>query len=176
MLGSVITDPAEVRRLAAEKEAANLQFRRYLHDHHHPIELFQILATEIQSQIDCTQCANCCRHTTVAVSREEIEGIARYLNMEPDLVLHQHTVSDPDAPSRRILKNEHDACVFLDGNLCLIYDTRPTACRDFPHVAPHSHTLGARFESICTHASLCPILYNALEAYKHQVGFHPPRA
>jgi hypothetical protein len=26
--------------------------------------------------------------------------------------------------------------------------------------------------SVCKHASICPIIYNTLEAYKHAVGYH----
>jgi Fe-S-cluster containining protein len=65
--------------------------------------------------------------------------------------------------------------VFLDGNLCLIYDARPKACRNFPHLGLAMRTLGGRLSSICRWASLCPIVYNALERYKHVVGYtHRP--
>src|SRR4051794_30843307 len=54
----VLTDLVEIRRLGTSKEAENQDFRRYLSAHHHPVEPFQILATEIQRQVDCTACAN----------------------------------------------------------------------------------------------------------------------
>jgi hypothetical protein len=35
-----------------------------------------------------------------------------------------------------------------------------------------SSLLGGRMPSVCKHASICPIIYNTLEAYKHAVGYH----
>ena len=105
------------------------------------------------------------------MTQGEIEAIAAYLNMTADEVRVKHTDADPDDSRKRVLRNERKACTFLDGNLCLIYDARPRPCRQFPHVHPGEHTLGSRLESACRHASACPILYNALEEYKHQSGY-----
>jgi Fe-S-cluster containining protein len=172
----LVTDPDRVRVLAAAQETENLQFRRHLAaHHHHAIEPFQIIAERIERQFDCQQCANCCREMSVDVSRAEIEAVALSLNMSADDVQHRYTEVDPGNSSQRVLRSEKGACVFLDQNLCTIYDARPKACREFPHVHVGAHTLGARFESICLHSSVCPILFNALEEYKHVVGYHPAR-
>jgi Fe-S-cluster containining protein len=66
-----------------------------------------------------------------------------------------------------------DGCIFLDGNLCMIYEARPKTCRDFPHVAVGTHSLGGRPSSLRRWAALCPIIFNALESYKHLTGFRP---
>jgi uncharacterized protein len=169
--GDVVTDLVQIRELGASQETENQDFRRYLSAHHFHIETFQQLATEVQQQIDCTACANCCRHSIVAVDKSEIATIARHLNYEADHVTRQYTTVDPEAPARRLLESTTAGCVFLDGNLCTIYEVRPKACRDFPHVALGEHSLGARFASLCRWASLCPIIYNSLERYKHIVGY-----
>jgi len=170
--GGVVTDLVEIRRLGESKSSENLNFRRYLTAHHVPLEPFQELATEIQHHIDCTACANCCRHSIVTVGQSEIEAIASHLRIQPEEVIRQYTTADPDSHTTRQLQSTEDGCIFLDGNLCTIYEARPKACRDFPHVTPGSHSLGSRISSICRWASLCPIVYNALEGFKHAVGFH----
>jgi len=109
---------------------------------------------------------------TVEVTEAEIEAIAAHFNMTADEVRVHHTDPDPDDSRTRVLRNEKKACTFLDGNQCLIYDARPRPCRQFPHVHVGEHTLGSRIESACLHSSVCPILYNALEEYKHQSGYH----
>jgi Fe-S-cluster containining protein len=169
----VVTDPAEVFRLGSAKAKENLAFRRYLSAHHIGETVFQILASDIQQQIDCTSCANCCRYSVVPVSKPEVERIAAHLGVTEETAVRLYTVPDPDAPGSRILLNSSKGCAFLDGNLCTIYEARPKACRDFPHVAVGVHSLGARPSSQGRWAPLCPIIYNALEALKRVTGYHP---
>ena len=168
----MVTDLVEIRRLAESKQVENLDFRRYLRARHLPFEPFQALALEMQKHIDCIACANCCRHTLVTVGRVEIDAIASHLGIQAADVIRLHTSPDPGSPAARVLTNKNDACTFLDGNLCLIYAARPAACRDFPHL---THSLGGRMSSLCRNAWFCPIIYNALESYKHLVGYHPAR-
>ena len=168
---AVTIDLVEIRERTAANREQNLAFCRYVHEHRHRIEEFQEIASRVQREIDCTACANCCRQTVVGVGPAEIGAIAGYLGMDEDLAMHRYTRPDPEDSQARVLKNEHNACVFLDGNLCTIYDVRPRACRDFPHVAPHCHSLGGRLSSLCRKAEICPIVYNAFEQYKERLGF-----
>ena len=168
----MVTDLVEVFRLGTAKTEENLAFRRYLCAQHYSEKPFQILASEVQQHMDCTSCANCCRHSVVSVNKSEIENIARHLGATPEAVTRLYTVPDPDAPASRTLLNSGEACVFLDGNLCMIYEARPKVCRDFPHVAIGTHSLGSRPSSLARWAALCPIIFNALESYKHLTGYH----
>jgi Fe-S-cluster containining protein len=168
----VVTDLAEVFRLGTANANENLAFRRHLAHRRYPNELFQILATEVQRHFPCTACANCCRESVVPVGEAEIEAIARHLGTAPDVVAGLYTARDPDAPASRILASSGGACVFLDRNVCLIYQVRPKTCRDFPHVAVGSHSLGSRPSSLARWAAHCPIVFNALEDYKRLTGYH----
>lgn len=169
----VVTDLAEVFRLGTAKEKENLAFRRHLAARGAAHTAFQILASEIETQVDCTACANCCRHSLVAVNQSEIETIAAHLGTTPEEAINLYTSPDPAEPDSRILRNSEPGCVFLDQNLCMIYDARPQACRNFPHVAAGTHSLGSRRASMNRWAPLCPIIFNALESYKRITGFHP---
>lgn len=168
----MLTDLDEVRRLGELKAAENLEFRRYVSAHHWPEEPFQIIATEVGKSIDCTACANCCREAVVAVETADIAVIGRFLGYDAARVEAMYTAPSEEDSARRVLKSTAGGCVFLSGNLCVIYEARPKACRDFPHTAPGPHTLGSRLESHMRWASKCPIIYNALEQYKHATGFH----
>ena len=168
----MVTDLAEVSRLGTAKAAENLAFRRHLSARHYSDRAFQILASEVEQHVDCTACANCCRYSVVSVNNSDIENIALYLGVAPEAAAHLYIVPDPDAPASRILRNSGDECVFLDGNLCMIYEARPKTCRDFPHVAIGTHSLGSRPSSHGRWAALCPIIFNALESYKHLTGYH----
>jgi Fe-S-cluster containining protein len=98
--------------------------------------------------VDCTSCANYCRYSVVSVNRSQISRIAEYLGTTADEVARLYTVPDPDAPALRILRRSSEGCVFLEGNLCMIYQARPKTCRDFPHVAVGAHSLGSRQSSL----------------------------
>ena len=168
----MVTDLAEVFRLGTAERKENLAFRRYLSAHHHNDKPFQILASEVQQHVDCTACANCCRHSVVSVNKSEIENIAGHLGTTSEAVARLYTIADPDSPALRVLRNSGEGCVFLDGNLCMIYEARPKTCRNFPHVAVGKHSLGDRQSSLARWAPLCPIIFNALEGYKHLTGYH----
>lgn len=167
----MVTDLAEVARLGAERAAENLEFRRWLTAHHVPESEFQMIATEVESRIDCRICANCCRHSVVPVDESELESIAREVGSPVEQTRHRYTVADEEEPSRRVLRLTENGCVFLEGSLCLIYAARPRTCREFPHVHAGDHTLGARTESHGRWAALCPIIFNALEEQKRRRGF-----
>jgi Fe-S-cluster containining protein len=172
----VITDLAEVFRLGTAKEKENLAFRRHLAARHYADTPFQILAADVQREVDCTACANCCRHSVVSVTKSEIENIALHIGSTPEDVARLYTVPDPDALTSRILLNSGNGCVFLDGNLCMIYEARPKTCRDFPHVSVGTHSLGSRQSSLARWTAFCPIIFNALESYKLRTGYHPRRS
>lgn len=168
----MVTDLAEVFRLGTAKAEENLRFRRFLAAHHSSDKPFQILASEVQQEVDCTACANCCRHSVVSVNKLEIQNIAHHLGCSAETVTRLYTAPDSDAPALRVLRNTAGGCVFLDGNLCMIYEARPKSCRDFPHVGVGTHSLGGRPSSLARWAALCPIIFNALERYKHITGYH----
>jgi len=167
----VITDLAEIAERGMAKSAENTQFRRYLAAHHQRLEAFQAVAAEVQRRIDCTACASCCRHSIVSVRAAEVARIAAFLHQNEEAVVHHYTTRDAESPRARTLASGKDGCVFLKESRCSIYPARPEACRDFPHVAQGTHSLGGRLASVCRWAPLCPILFNALEEYKHVVGF-----
>jgi Fe-S-cluster containining protein len=158
--------------LAAEKEAENLEFRRYLRQHHEADGLFFVVAQRVEAQVDCRQCGNCCLETRVTVSEAEIAAIASFLGMPVSEVVRQYTEADAVEHSLLLAQPGGGACVFFDKGLCLVYEARPLACREFPHVDTGHASLGSRLESIGRHASICPILYGAFEEMKHVVGYH----
>ena len=169
----MVTDLDEVRRLGTAKTEENLAFRRYLSAHHADDKQFQLLASDIQQRVDCTACANCCRYSVVSVDPSEIDAIARYVGVTPVAATRLYTIADPDAPALRTLRSSDEGCIFLKDNRCQIYSARPKTCREFPHVAIGTHSLGARPSSLARWSALCPIVYNALESHKHVIGYHP---
>ena len=167
----VLTDLVEIHRLTEIHRTENLAFQRHLSAHHYPDGPFRILSRTVAEQIDCTSCASCCRHTQVALSDLDIAAIAEYLQLTQADVIRQYTVPDPEDSTGRVLRHTKDGCIFLDGTLCMVYEARPRACRDFPHLDSGVRSLGSRLPSVFKRACICPIVYNVLESYKKLIGY-----
>ena len=167
----MITDLVQLRMLAEAKAGENLDFQRFVRDHHGSDHLFRSIAVEVESEIDCRECGACCRETYVDVTPAEIAGISELLGTSVENAIHQYTMADP-TDHHVILRHTGGACTFLDGNLCLIYEARPAPCRHFPHIDSTSRTLGSRMESVTRRTGYCPIVYHTLERYKHRLGYH----
>ena len=69
----MLTDLVQIERLGRQKKKENSRFRVYLKVHRHSDLRLRRLGEEIEAQIDCTQCANCCRVTEVGITERDIE-------------------------------------------------------------------------------------------------------
>ena len=63
--------------------------------------------------------------------------------------------------------------MFLNGNECLVYDSRPSSCQDFPHLVRGAGSLQSRMWAFIDRACYCPIVYNTLEQWKVETEFSP---
>jgi Fe-S-cluster containining protein len=165
----MIQDLVQIRLLGEKKRPENERFRRYLKAHDHSERRMRRIAEEIEEQIDCTLCANCCRVATVRVNDRDIDRLARYLRVSRSDFLPEYTnESDEEG---RILRRNAGGCVFLDGNDCTVYDARPETCSRFPHLVRGNGSIASRMWQFIDRACYCPIVYNALEAFKAESKF-----
>ncbi len=165
----MVTDLVQIRRLGERKRSENEKFRAYLKRHHFVERRYKRMAEELAGEIDCTACANCCKVATAQVSERDVERLAKFLGMREREVLSEYTEASRD--EGRILKRNENGCVFLEGNLCSVYEARPDTCQDFPHLVHGAGSFLSRMWKMADRACYCPIVYNALEAYKEEAGF-----
>jgi hypothetical protein len=165
----VLTDLVQIKTIGEKKRVENERFRRYLKTHDHSDRILRRIAVGVEEQIDCTACANCCRVATVRLSTRDVERMAKALSIGQARFLAEYTTESED--EGRILKRTTQGCVFLDGNLCGIYDHRPATCDDFPHVVRGTGSIVSRMWEFTDRAVYCPIVYNSLEAFKAETGF-----
>jgi len=165
----MITDLVEISRLGRQKHAENLRFRAYLRRHRHSDRRLQRIAEQIEDQIDCTQCANCCRVTEIAIQDRDIEKLTKFLGVSRAEFLRDYSMRAEDG--ELILKRDEKGCVFLDGNLCSVYEARPQNCAKFPHLVRGEGSIDSRMWRMADRATFCPIVYNWMEQVKEDAGF-----
>jgi len=166
----MITDLVQIRLLGEKKRPENERFRRHLKVHDHSERRLRHIAAEIEEQIDCTVCANCCRVATVKISERDIDRLSHYLSMARSEFLTKYTTVSEDE-GRILIRQEDHGCVFLEGNDCTVYDARPDTCSRFPHLVRGNGSIASRMWQFIDRAVYCPIVYNALEAFKTETGF-----
>jgi Fe-S-cluster containining protein len=166
----VITDLVQIRRLGEKKRDENLKFRRYLKSHVFVERQFRHAGEEVESQIDCLTCAECCRVTEVGITKRDVEHMSRFLRISEKDFRAQYTMTAEDG--ELILKRtEEKGCVFLDGNECTIYESRPANCERFPHVVRGAGSIESRMWQFVDRATYCPIVYNWMEMVKDLTKF-----
>ena len=88
------------------------------------------LHEEVFEHTDCLQCANCCKTTSPIFRDKDIERIAAHLRVRPGELVEKYLHLDDEGD---YVLNE-SPCPFLGAdNYCSIYDSRPKACREYPH-------------------------------------------
>jgi hypothetical protein len=169
----MITELVQIRLLGEQKRDENLRFRSFMKSHDHSDRILRRIAEGIQEQIDCTECGNCCKTSTAGVSDGDIERLARYLHITAEQFIADYTmVEEDEGKAVRILKFRQGAgCVFLDGERCSVYEERPGVCRRYPHLVRGNGSIASRMWQFVDRASVCPIVYNCLEAFKDKLRF-----
>src|SRR5690242_19991499 len=128
----MITDLVQIRRLGQQNRSENSRFRAYLRRHRHSDRRLRKFGEEIEAQIDCTQCANCCRVTDVGITDRDVEKLAKFIGVTKEEFIRDSTARDES--DQLILKRTEKGCVFLKDNLCTVYEGRPQNCANFPHL------------------------------------------
>ena len=106
-----------------------------------------------EQQIDCLQCANCCKSTVTSFRDEDITKAAKYLGMSRKTFIKKFLIYDGV---------EHvtitTPCPMLEAdNSCKIYEARPFACQSFPHTSrEHFHK---RINAHKSNLKVCPITW-----------------
>lgn len=117
--------PERVRHLAAEKRDENESLRCFLKREGPSPQLvdrlFRRLLVEVNAEIDCTECANCCRQMSPVLRPRDIERLARRRHVPSPQFRASHLQEEADG-----FVFVRTPCPLLDGNRCAFHRDRPT--------------------------------------------------
>lgn len=116
-------------------------------------------------EIDCLTCANCCKTTSPIFYEKDIDRLAKRLRMRPSEFIEKYLRIDEDKDY--VLKKS--PCPFLDAeNYCVVYDDRPTACREYPHT--NRKNMHQVLDLAYKNTLVCPAVLRIVEEVKKKTG------
>ncbi len=121
----------------------------------------QQLHDETFSEINCLDCANCCKTTSPLFTDRDVNRISKFLKLKSRQFIDQYLKTDEDGD----LVLQSSPCPFLfEDNKCMIYEVRPKACAEYPH------TNRKKFHQISNltlkNVSICPAAFEIVEKLK----------
>lgn len=94
-----------------------------------PVLVKKVDAT-VWQDVNCMECANCCKTMTPTFRAADVKRIAAHLSMTPKEFKDKWLIKEEDTGD---WVNKTQPCQFLVKNKCSIYDVRPADCAEFPH-------------------------------------------
>ncbi len=159
-------DLEKFRARAARKKKDLTAFLNKL-DEIVPVGMPEVVAKadeKVWQEIDCTQCANCCKTMTPAFSKADIIRIATHLRMRPSDFRDKWLKKEESSGD---WVNTTQPCQFLVDNKCSIYAVRPSDCAEFPH--HNKKPFDEYNETFKNNLVHCPATLNLVERLKKVV-------
>lgn len=109
-------------------------------------------------QVDCLQCAACCKNYSPRFKTPDVKRISRHVGMKESVFIETYLRVDEDGDF--VVKAS--PCPFLGGdNACSIYEARPSDCQRFPYT--DEDVFIKRQKLTLKNAGFCPITFYVLD-------------
>jgi hypothetical protein len=126
-------------------------------------DLVHELHEEAFEKFNCLDCANCCKTIGPRLIDKDIERLAKHLKMKISDFIEKYVMTDEDGD---FVFKEHPCPFLLPDNYCMVYESRPKACREYPH------TDRKRFYQILSlshkNCETCPVVFEIFEELKQR--------
>lgn len=135
-------------------------YKKHLHraDKNDTLRILPELNDEAFENINCLECAACCKNYSPRFKSTDIKRISKYVGMKEGPFIEKYL--NLDAENDYVVKTK--PCPFLgDDNFCSIYDQRPSDCVRFPYT--DEDVVIKRQELTLKNSTFCPIVYFVLE-------------
>lgn len=95
-------------------------------------KLVEDASAKAWEEVNCLECANCCKVMTPTFTKTDLKRISAFLGMTETEMYDKWLKTDEDNGD---IVNQKQPCQFLDKktNYCSIYEVRPHDCATFPH-------------------------------------------
>ena len=164
------TNLNRIKSASEKKDSENWEFRAFLKGYDATIEEIDSVVHElfrkISSEIDCTECANCCKKVQPVLHQGDIRKCSEVTGMTESKFLKKYLKPGKEQ-GKYIFKEK--PCPFLTNNICSIYPHRPEVCKSYPHL--HKKEFIFRLWGVVENYSICPIVFNVYEQLKVKLRY-----
>ena len=126
-------------------------------------KIVQKLHDEVFQKIDCLDCANCCKSISPTLYDNDINRLAKHLKIKPSQFVEKYLYLDEEGD---YVFKETPCPFLLPDNYCMVYESRPKACRKYPH------TDRPRFYQVLNltlkNSLICPAVFEIIERLKQR--------
>jgi len=120
---------------------------------------------EVFKELDCLQCANCCKSIPPIITKADAKRISKLLNLSLSDFEAKYLITDEDGDT--VLNSS--PCVFLqDDNKCSIYHYRPKACSAYPHTGHHEFLSNLHLHE--QNSAYCPAVFHIINRMMRKLG------
>jgi Fe-S-cluster containining protein len=162
----IITDLKYIKEMSRKREEENWEFRAFLKQTEMAAKemdaIVHQITEKVTSQIDCTQCANCCKQISPLLDKDDISKFAAGLKITAREFQEQYLRKDTEEPEKQIFNKL--PCPFLEDDRCSNYDFRPQDCLSYPHL--YKKGFVRRLWGVVESYAICPIVFNVYEQLK----------
>jgi Fe-S-cluster containining protein len=154
-----MSDPI-LKNWAKKSGERNKLYKNYLHRANKNTVLKQLpdLHEEAFSNINCLDCAACCKNYSPRFKTTDIKRISKHLKQKEGEFIENYLKIDEEGDY--VLQSK--PCSFLgDDNVCSIYDVRPSDCARFPYT--DEDVFLKRQPLTMKNSEFCPAVYFVLE-------------
>jgi len=128
-------------------------------------EVIRELHEEAFEEIDCLACANCCRRVGPRLSELDISRLGKALSMRRSEVEYSYLKRDEDGD---MVFRDHPCPLLLEDNRCLVYESRPKACREYPHT--DAKNVRGLLKLSLVNSRYCPVVALVFEGLRERYG------
>ncbi|MCH5597072.1 YkgJ family cysteine cluster protein [Niabella ginsengisoli] len=136
------------------------QYQQFLKkaDKNKTLKRLPVLHDEAFENVNCLECANCCKNYSPRFKTPDVKRISKYLGMKESAFIDTYLRVDEDGDF--VVKTS--PCPFLNNdNSCHIYEQRPSDCARFPYT--DEDVFIKRQTLTLKNSEFCPITYYVLE-------------
>lgn len=122
---------------------------------------FRTLHEKEFMNIDCLECANCCRTLGPRLSTQDIDRLSKFRKIKSQSFFDKYLMQDEDGDI--VFRNM--PCPFIDeNNYCHVYEVRPKACREYPHT--DAKNIRSILNLCLKNTETCPVVFNIFKRIK----------